>query len=183
MELIDIYDENNIFLGYSLERIEAHEKNLWHHHVSAWIMNYDGEILLQQRALEKKKNPGKWCKTGGHVDSNETCDEAIKREVYEEIGLKVKDDEVINVEIFKSLNPNEHYFAYGYIFFTNNKECDFKLQKEEVLSVRYFTIEEIEEIRRNNDKNYTFCDWNEEGFNRQINILKKYRDNIKKFKL
>ena len=70
MELIDIYDENNNYLGYCLERKEAHDKNLWHYHVSAWIMNYDGEILLQQRSFSKKKNPGKWTKTGGHVSSN-----------------------------------------------------------------------------------------------------------------
>lgn len=55
MELIDVFDENNNYLGYSLDRKEVHEENLWHRHVSAWIMNYNGEILLQQRALDKKK--------------------------------------------------------------------------------------------------------------------------------
>ncbi|MBP3920716.1 MAG: hypothetical protein J6D28_04045 [Bacilli bacterium] len=48
MELIDIFDEDNKYLGYSLECSKAHEKNLWHHHVSAWIMNYNGKTLLQQ---------------------------------------------------------------------------------------------------------------------------------------
>ena len=133
MELLDVFNENNEYLGYSVERSKIHEDNLWHHHVSAWIMNYDGKILLQQRALDKKKNPGKWAKTGGHVDSGETCEESIKREVYEEIGLEVKDNEIENIEIFKSTNPNEHYFSYGYIFFTDNKEEDFKLQKEEAI--------------------------------------------------
>ena len=57
MELIDVFDEDNKYLGYSLERNEVHHKNLWHHHVSAWIMNYEGMILLQQRAFTKKKNP------------------------------------------------------------------------------------------------------------------------------
>lgn len=35
MELIDIYDENNKYMNYSLDRKEVHDKNLWHHHVSA----------------------------------------------------------------------------------------------------------------------------------------------------
>ena len=35
MELIDIYDEENNYLGYFLDREEVHNKNLWHHHVSA----------------------------------------------------------------------------------------------------------------------------------------------------
>ena len=178
MELIDIFDENNNYLGYSLERSKVHEENLWHHHVSAWIMDYNGEILLQQRALSKKKNPGKWAKTGGHVDAGETPEESIKREVYEEIGLKVSDDEIKNIEIFKSINPNEHYYSYGYIFFTDYKEDDFVLQKEEVNAVKYYTIEELEEIRKKYDKNYTFCNWDEAGFNKQIQLLKEYRDKI-----
>lgn len=180
MELIDIYDENNKYLGYALDRNEVHSKNLWHHHVSAWIMNYDGKVLLQQRTFNKKKNPGKWSKTGGHVDVNETCKDAIKREVYEEIGLNVNDDEIINIEIFKSNNPNEHYFSYGYIFLTNLSENAFKLQKEEVNAVKYYTIEEIEELKRNNDNNYTFSNWDNEGFQKQIKLLKEYRSKIKR---
>lgn len=179
MELIDVYDENNNYLGYSLERSKIHKKNLWHRHVSAWIMNYNGDVLLQQRALIKKKNSGKWSKTGGHVESGETCEESIKREVYEEIGLEVNDEEIENIDIFKSINPNEHYYAYGYIFFTDYKEKDFVLQKEEVKRVKYYTIEEIEDIRKKDDKNYTFCDWNEEGFSKQISLLKEYREKIK----
>lgn len=47
MELIDIFDENNKYLGYSLDRDEVHRKNLQHHHVSAWIMNYEGKVLFK----------------------------------------------------------------------------------------------------------------------------------------
>lgn len=133
MELLDIYDENNNYLGYSLDRKEAHDKNLWHYHVSAWIMNYDGEILLQQRSFSKKKNPGKWTKTGGHVSADETCTQAIKREIFEEIGLEVRD-------------------------------------------VKYLSIEQIEELRKQDNKEYTFCNWDLDGFNEQISILKKYRN-------
>lgn len=179
MELIDIYDENNNYLGYSLDRKEAHEKNLWHYHVSAWIMNYDGKVLLQQRSFNTRKNPGKWSKTGGHVDAGETCEEAIRREVFEEIGLTVKDDEINNVEIFKSTNPSENYFSYGYIFLTNMGEENFKIQKEEVNAVKYYSIEELEEIRKKDDKNYIFCNWDEKSFNKQINLLKDYRNKLK----
>ncbi len=174
MELIDVYDENNNYLGYNLDRKEVHEKKLWHRHVSAWVMNYEGKVLLQQRALNKDKNPGKWAKTGGHVDSGETEKEAIKREVEEEIGLKVKEDEIKNIEIFK--NNDEHYFTYGYIFFTNKKEEEFIIQKEELNTVKYYSIDELEEIRKQDNKDYTFCNWDEESFNRQIKLLKENRN-------
>lgn len=174
MELLDVYDENNNYLGYSLERTEIHEKKLWHRHVSAWIMNKEGKVLLQQRSFNKKKNPGKWAKTGGHVDAGETCEEAIKREVYEEIGLKVKDNEINNIEIFKSKNNKENYYSYGYIFITNLKEKDFKLQKEEVNAVKYFSIEQLEEAKKQNNNDFTFCNWDEDGFKKQMDILKEY---------
>lgn len=175
MEFIDIYDENNNPLGYKLERKIVHEKNLWHRHASCWIMNEKGEILLQQRSYNKKKNPGCFSKTGGHVSSGETPYEAIKREVLEEIGLQISDDKIIEIDIFKS-NNNEHYFSYGYIVFTNLKENEFILQKEEVESVKYFTIEQLEEYKRLNDVNFTFNKWNTESFFEQMNILKKYRN-------
>ena len=178
MELIDIYDENNNYLGYSVERDEAHKKNLWHHHVSAWIMNYDGKILLQKRTLIKKSNPGRWSKTGGHVDSLETSDQAIKREVFEEIGLLLNDNDIKNVDVFKSVEPNNHYFSYGYIFLTDKKESEFELQKDEVSEVKYYSIEEIEQVRNQNNKDYVFCDWDEESFNNQIEILKKIRKKV-----
>ena len=177
MEMLEIYDENNNDLGYDLERKEVHEKNLYHHHVSAWIMNNEGKILLQQRSFTKKKNPGKWAKTGGHVESNETEEYAIKREVFEEIGIKLKDNQIKNIEIFKS-KSKENYYTYGYIIFTNLKENEFILQKEEVEKVKYFEIEELEKIRKNNDEKYTFCKWDEEGFKKQIDLLKKYRDEV-----
>ena len=69
-------------------------------------------------------------------------------------------------------------FHIDIYFFTDNKEEDFKLQKEEVNSVKYFSIEEIEQIRKADNKNYTFCNWDEDGFNTQIKLLKKCRDKI-----
>ena len=178
MELLDVYDENNNYLGHSLPRKEIHEKKLWHRHVSAWIMNKEGKILLQQRSFNKNKNPGKWSKTGGHVDAGETCEQAIKREIYEEIGLKINNDEINNIEVFKSKTSKENYYSYGYIFITDLKENEFKLQKEEVNAVKYFDIEELEQLKKQKNDNYTFCNWDEEGFKKQMELLKKYRNRI-----
>ena len=174
MELIEVFDEFNNSLNYTVSRDEIHKNKLWHRHVSAWIMNYDGDILLQRGALTKKKNPGLWSKTGGHVDAEEDVIDAIKREVFEEIGLKIDNYEYIN--LFKNDKENEKYFAYGYIVFTNLKENDFLLQKEEVDSVKYYTIEEL--IDNKNNRDFTFSKWDNESFNNEMNMLKEYRDTI-----
>lgn len=81
MELIDIVDENNNLTGQIEERWTAYEKGLWKRTVSCWIMNKNGEILMQKRTTNKRRNPNKWAKTGGQVDSGETVKEAIFREV------------------------------------------------------------------------------------------------------
>ena len=177
-ELIDVFDENNNSLNYSLSRTKIHEENLWHHHVSVWIMNEKGEILLQQRSFNKKKNPGMYSKTGGHVDAGEKPLDAAKREVFEEVGLKA--DNIKELELFKSKNPNEHYYTYGYIVFTNLKENEFVIQREEVEQVKYYKIEEIEEQVNNNNQLFSFTKWDRDDFKGQMDMLKKIREEILK---
>ena len=52
------------------------------------------------------------------------------------------------------------------------------MQKEEVSEVKYVTIEEMEIAKKNNDLNYTFCNWDEEDFYREMNLLKNKREEI-----
>lgn len=177
MELIDIVDENNELTGQVEERWTAYEKGLWRRTVSCWIMNEKGEILLQKRTANKRRNPNKWAKTGGQVDSGENAEDAIFREVKEELGIEIPKDQIKIIEIHKSDDKNKR-FAYNFIFFVNYKTEDYILQKEEVAEVKYFTIEDMELAKKNNDTNYTFCNWNEKDFYREMNLLKNKRKEI-----
>jgi len=47
-------------------------------------------ILIQRRGIEPKK--GEWALTGGYIDQGENWQQAAVREVYEELGLKTKED-------------------------------------------------------------------------------------------
>lgn len=177
MELIDIVDENNKLTGQVEDRWIAYEKGLWRRTVSCWIMNEKGEILLQKRAGDKKRNPNKWAKTGGQVDAGETVEEAIFREVKEELGIEVPKEQIKVIDIHKSNDKNKR-FSYNFIFVVNYKIEDYILQKEEVAEVKYVTIEEMELAKKNNDLNYTFCNWSDEDFNREINLIKNKREKI-----
>ena len=106
MELVDIVNENNELTGQVEERWKAIEKGLWRRTVSCWIMNEKGEILLQKRAPNKRRNPNKWAKTGGQVDSKETPEEAIFREVKEELGIEIPKEQIKVVNIHKSEKEN-----------------------------------------------------------------------------
>lgn len=177
MELIDIVDENNELTGQVEERWTAYEKGLWRRTVSCWIMNEKGEVLLQKRTANKRRNPNKWAKTGGQVDSGESVEEAIIREVKEELGIEIPKEQIKVIDIYKSDDKNKR-FGYNFIFVVNYKTEDYILQKEEVAEVKYLTIEDMELAKKKNDTNYTFCNWNEEDFYREINLLKNKRKEI-----
>ena len=175
MELIDIVDENNELTGQIEDRMIAYKKGLWRRTVSCWIMNKKGEILLQKRVANKLRNPNKWAKTGGQVDSGESAEDAIFGEVKEELGIEIPKEQIQVLECWKSKDINNKRFAYNFIFVVDYKIEDYKLQKEEVSEVKYFTIEEMEQIKKNNDFNYTFCQWDDEDFYREIEMLKQKR--------
>ena len=177
MELIDIVDENNKLTGQVEERWEAYNKGLWRRGVSCWIMNKKGEILLQKRTANKWRNPNKWAKTGGQVDSGETVEEAIFREVKEELGIQIAKEQIKVIDIYKSDEKNRR-FVYNFIFVVDYKIDEYILQKDEVSEVKYVTIEDMELAKKNNDINYTFCNWSEQDFYREMNLLKNKREEI-----
>ena len=52
----------------------------------------DGRFWMQQRALNKPNDPGKWdTLMGGMVSSGDTVETALERETWEEAGLQIAD--------------------------------------------------------------------------------------------
>lgn len=182
MELIDVIDENNQLTGKVLDRKEIHEKGLWHRQVSCWIMNKEGKILFQKRASTKKKNPDKWAKTGGHVDSGEEPIVGMQREIEEELGVKIPIEklELLTIEkVKKDLFKDDIYHCYyGYNYFTvvNYEIEEYTMQKEEVSDLKYISIEEMMAAKCANDKSYTFVRW--DNFDEVIKMLKQKRKEI-----
>lgn len=69
------------------------------------------KVLLLKRAIEPDR--GKWCLPGGFVMLDETCEQAVVREVKEEIGLDTKIVKLIGV--FSDPNRDiRHCLAVAY---------------------------------------------------------------------
>lgn len=94
MELIQIVDENGNFTGQIIDKEEAHDKNLLHNEVAAFIINDKKQVLFQKRSANKRFNPNKWALCAGHVDAHESLENAILREIKEEVGLDISIDDL-----------------------------------------------------------------------------------------
>lgn len=88
-----------ILTGKTEERNIIHEKGIWNREVAVWIMNE----ILQKRASTKKQEPNKWAICAGHVDTGETVETAIIRELEEVKYFKVEELQDLYNEAFQWL--------------------------------------------------------------------------------
>jgi isopentenyl-diphosphate delta-isomerase len=86
-EQVILVDENDVQIGL-MAKMEAHEKAMLHRAFSVFIFNDEGELMLQQRALDKYHSPGLWTNTCcSHQREGENNLDAGKRRLFEEMGF------------------------------------------------------------------------------------------------
>ena len=142
VELLDVYDDNGVKTGKVVKRgIKDSSFNDGEHIAVAiiYIENDNNEFLIQKTSKQKG---GIYSSTGGHVNHGEEPIDTIKREVKEELGVDISNDNIIDLGyiIFD--------FPIRFIFYLrkNVDLNDVILQKEEVDSVSYMTHNEIRNI-------------------------------------
>lgn len=94
MELIDIYDKNGMPTGAVRDRAEPLGPEEYRMAVGIWIVDKAGRIFLTRRSMEKKYAPGKWENPAGHVQAGESPVHAVVRELGEETGLNVREEQI-----------------------------------------------------------------------------------------
>lgn len=77
--------------------------------VAALVTDGNGKLMLVTRGVEP--NYGKLDLPGGFIDHGESVEDGVKRELFEELGMKVKSMKYINSA------PNEYIFS-GFSVFT-----------------------------------------------------------------
>ncbi len=103
-ESFDIVDDNDNVTGKATRK-ECHEKSLIHRSVMFYIFDNEGRVLVTKRTEEKDFFPGYWSIVlGGHVQVGETYEEAVKRELLEEVGIS---GEPSFITSFKKRIPEE----------------------------------------------------------------------------
>ena len=103
------------------------------------IFNDAGELYLQKRSMTKDIQPGKWdTAVGGHIDYGETVEEALRREVREELGITAFTPQFITRYGFESAIEKELVNTFRTIY-----NGEIKPDTEELDGGRFWSLEEI----------------------------------------
>ncbi len=118
----------------------------------------DGKVLLTHH-----RKFDKWTPPGGHIQENETPEDAVVREFLEETGLRVKalaayengfkeDSNCKPIPIPFQMGLYREGFDVphiGYFFFVKVTDSKFELvrQKEESLELKWFGMDEIKDLK------------------------------------
>lgn len=141
MEKRDLYDKDRNLTGEFIFKGEPVPKGKYIIVILVMIQNSKGEFLIQKRSKQKG---GKFAATGGHVKSGQTSVEGMIDEIQEEIGLAVKSEEL--ELLYSSREDDQDVFFDLYYMKKDFEISDLVLQEEEVESASWKTIEEIDEL-------------------------------------
>ncbi|MBO7389205.1 MAG: NUDIX domain-containing protein [Oscillospiraceae bacterium] len=143
MELLDIYDDNMILTGETVDRAERNSLSAEgdRHLLVVHICIKDtltGKMLIQRRNLSKKAYPGRWdVSAGGFAKHGESSREAIIRETEEELGLEEIEPEFAFTASFS------YVFDDFYTACTDTDPDEIRFQSEEIDELRFAGKTEI----------------------------------------
>ena len=110
-----------------------------------------GNVLLQQRV-----DDGKWSYHGGAVETDESVEEALRREVREELGVEIDNPRLFGVysgPAYHHVYPNGDETSCIEIVFTcTGYRGEIRLQAEEVTRVEWFSRETLPENLSDNPR-------------------------------
>ena len=137
-ELFPIVDEEGRVVGKAT-RGECHGgSHLLHPVVHLHVFNNAGELFLQKRPEWKDIQPGKWdTAVGGHIDLGETPEEALVREVREELGITEFTPQRLGMYFFESQRERELVYVFQTVYDGEIRPSD------ELDGGRFWTIDEI----------------------------------------
>ena len=151
-ELIDVLNEDGTKTGKVVTRKEVHEKGLWHRIVVIAVIDKEGHLLMQQRSKYVKTNPEKWdISAAGHVSAGQTSREAAIREIKEEVGLEIKQEELRYITTYSEPTRRQgdiidNQFFDFYIVIKPKIEMEsIHIQESEVENVKLCDLEEVKE--------------------------------------
>lgn len=104
------------------------------------LIHREGRVLFVQRSSFAHGAVGYWCPVSGRVEANETQEEALAREVREEVGLEV----VAVRKVAEVPTPDGRYLLHYWT--TALRGGDAKPISREVAAIKWVTLDEMYEL-------------------------------------
>ncbi len=154
-EYFDILDENGNKTGKTKLRSEVHRDGDWHRAVHIWILNNNGDVLLQRRCATKDSNPNKLdISSAGHLSAGDDSLSGAIRELKEELDLDVKAEDLQFIKTIKKPSKYTDTFINNefddlYILIIDKKIDDMKFQEEEISEIMFVPYKEFKKMIEN----------------------------------
>ncbi len=137
-------------------------------------------LMLHRTKKEKDISKDKWIGIGGKFENNESPEECIKREVFEETGLKLKTFKLRGIVTYTS---KEWETEYMYIFTSNDFEGDLIecnegdlewIDKEKIVNLNTWEGDKLFLKKLENDNNFFTMKFEYDGDNLLNYIIYDY---------
>lgn len=146
LELFDLYNRKNQPLNKTMIRGTKTLNGEYHKVVHIWIQNSKGEYLIQQRNKETDYLPFQWAPTAGAVIAGEEPFTTAIREAEEELGLKLKKDELHHLDTLFVETERSNFIIEIFKVKQDIDLQDLVLDLSEVKAVNYATENKIFEL-------------------------------------
>lgn len=155
-EYLDVLDLKGNKKGIIKLREDIHQDGDIHRVIHIWIYNDKQELLLQKRSETCENHPLCWdISCAGHVHALECSIDGALRELHEELGLDIKEDQLTYLTTIERLqNPQNQELADIYLLKLNLNPKKVRFPDHEVASIRYFTIPQIERFIEKQDPSF-----------------------------
>ena len=140
-EIFPVVDEEGRVMG-SATRGECHGgAKLLHPVVHLHVFNAAGDVYLQKRPAWKDIQPGKWdTAVGGHIDYGEMPEDALRREVREELGITDFRPEFVAKYVFESSRERELVYVHRCVY-----DGPIQPSSSELDGGRFWTMKDVRE--------------------------------------
>lgn len=161
-----LVNENDEIIGYSDKYTTHYQKRL---HRAFSLFLYDvktNQVLLHQRAMNKYHSVGLWTNSCcSHPRKNEQLTEAVVRRAYEELGIKLLENDIIQAGHFTYLADFGELAEYEidqvvYAYVDHNIE--FNVDNSEIMAYKWVDVDQIH--NHIEDEPETFSAWFPQAF-------------------
>jgi isopentenyl-diphosphate delta-isomerase len=130
----------------TMEKLEAHQKGLLHRAFSVFVVNKNGEMLLQQRAQDKYHSGGLWTNTCcSHPLPGEDDLAAAHRRLMEEMGFDCELKEIFSFTYRAAFDNGLTEHEFDHVFFGRYDGAVLP-DAAEVQATQYLSLDAIRQL-------------------------------------